>query len=405
MTSAAHRYRVLGALAIALIGLAGCGTDSAASEQSDELTSSAPAAKPTTTPNTSETSDSPATSSDSASPTTEVWEDNGMVSHIFFHSLVVDTDRAFDGDSQAAGYLDYMVTVEEFNAVLEDVYSRDYVLISPHDLYTVDNTGTLSPTPLELPAGKKPLVMSFDDLSYYEYMEGDGFADRLVFDNGRVSTEYTDAAGQTHVGHYDYVPILDDFVEEHPDFSHQGAKGVIALTGYNGIFGYRTSDSVYGEDNPDIEYEQWLTTALAQVLKDNGWEFASHSWGHISFTQSSADRIAEDHERWSAEVEPLIGHTDLLIYPFGADISGVADYSGAKFDYLKGQGFNAFFNVDASVPAWGQFRDDYLRQARINVDGISLKNAVDGRWEALREFFDPEDIIDPARPASIAGNN
>ncbi len=341
----------------------------------------------------------------SASPSDELvaWSDNAMVSHLFFHSLVVDPDRAFDGDHNAAGYLDYMVTVDEFIQVIEQVYERGYILVSPHDLYIPDRNGGVEPKPLALPEGKKPLVLSFDDLSYYEYMESDGFADRMILHKGIVTTEYTDAEGNTHIGHYDYVPILDAFIEEHPDFSHNGARGVIALTGYNGIFGYRTSDLSYADTNANIEEDKRTAENIADVLKDNGWEFASHSWGHVNYTNSSRAAIQTDHEKWVAEVEPLIGKTDLLIYPFGADIAGVEDYGGAKFHYLKDQGFNAFFNVDASVPAWGQLRSDYLREARINVDGISLKNAINGKSETLSEFFDPETVVDPQRPSSISG--
>jgi hypothetical protein len=37
------------------------------------------------------------------------------VPHIFFHSLIVDTSRAFDGDGDSKGYNLYMTTVDEFN--------------------------------------------------------------------------------------------------------------------------------------------------------------------------------------------------------------------------------------------------------------------------------------------------
>ena len=40
---------------------------------------------------------------------TVVWEDNGAISHVFVHSLIVDPERAFDGDHMQQGYLDYMV--------------------------------------------------------------------------------------------------------------------------------------------------------------------------------------------------------------------------------------------------------------------------------------------------------
>ena len=34
------------------------------------------------------------------------------ITHIFFHSLIVDTDRAFDGDKEQDGFNMYMVTVD-----------------------------------------------------------------------------------------------------------------------------------------------------------------------------------------------------------------------------------------------------------------------------------------------------
>jgi hypothetical protein len=82
----------------------------------------------------------------------------------------------------------------------------------------------------------------------------------------------------------------------------------------------------------------------------------------------------------------------------------VAGYSGEKFDYLKGQGYSFYFNVDGSVPAWGQWGDEYLREARTNVDGISMKAAVKRR-KVLANFSDVRSVLEPARPASIDGGD
>lgn len=35
--------------------------------------------------------------------------------------------------------------------------------------------------------------------------------------------------------------LLDDFLDQHPDFSYRGARAIIAVTGYQGAFGYRIS--------------------------------------------------------------------------------------------------------------------------------------------------------------------
>ena len=54
----------------------------------------------------------------------------------------------------------------------------------------------------------------------------------------KVRNEYIEDDGRVSVGDYDMVPLIDRFVEKHPDFSYRGAKGIVALTGYNGILGY-----------------------------------------------------------------------------------------------------------------------------------------------------------------------
>lgn len=335
---------------------------------------------------------------------TVLWDDNSMVPHLFFHSLVVDPKRAFSDAESGAGYLDYMVTQREFGKILQQLYDNDYVLVSPHQLATVQPDGSIKPKPLKLPKGKKPLVISVDDVSYYEYMEGDGFASKLVVaDNGRVLNTYTDASGTTKQGSYDVMPMVDDFIRKNPDFSHDGARGIVALTGYNGVLGYRSSPSEYAGKNKNLKQDIATATKVADAMKKEGWEFGSHSWGHINFTKSSADSIRADNQKWMSDVAPIVGKTDLLIYPFGADISGVAEYSGAKYDYLKGAGYSFYFNVDGSTTAWGQWGDGYLREARINVDGLSMKAELGGR-KVLDAFFDTKSVLDPARPASIAGS-
>lgn len=57
----------------------------------------------------------------------------------------------------------------------------------------------------------------------------------IVDDKGKIRNEYVEDDGSVSVGDYDMVPLIDRFVEKHPDFSYRGAKGILALTGYNGI--------------------------------------------------------------------------------------------------------------------------------------------------------------------------
>ena len=82
------------------------------------------------------------------------------ITHIFFHSLIVDPSRAFDGEYTDDGYNLYMTTLDEFNAILEEMYERGYVLVTPYQVaYEVtDSEGThFTYGDIRLPEAKSPL--------------------------------------------------------------------------------------------------------------------------------------------------------------------------------------------------------------------------------------------------------
>ena len=335
-----------------------------------------------------------------------------QITHVFFHTLIKDTARAFDGDSDSNGYNQYMTTIDEFNKIIQSMYDKGYVMVSPHDMAVINEDGTMSRGSIMLPPGKIPFVLSQDDVSYYHYMDGDGFASKLVVDsNGEVKNEYIEDDGSVSTGDYDMVPLIDTFVKEHPDFSYHGAKGIVALTGYNGILGYRTDESYetrpadldenkvqWLDAHPDfsLEKEREGAKKVADAMKAEGWEFASHTWGHQNVGQISLEKLQEDTEKFKKNVDPLIGGTDIIIFAFGTDITTEPEYSGDKFEYLKGQGYNYFCNVDSSQ-YYVQIRDRYFRQGRRNLDGYRMYYNP----ELLEDLFNAKDVFDPARPTPV----
>ena len=65
-----------------------------------------------------------------------------------------------------------------------------------------------------LPEGKQAFVMSQDDVCYYEYMDGDGFASRMVIGaDGKPTCEMKLDDGTISTGSYDLVPLLEDFIQ------------------------------------------------------------------------------------------------------------------------------------------------------------------------------------------------
>ena len=335
------------------------------------------------------------------------------ITHIFFHTLIVDTAKAFDGDSDEAGYNQMMTTVSEFNGIIQTMYDKGYVMVSPHDMATVDENGTVQRGHILLPQGKTPFVLSQDDVSYYHYMDGDGFATKLVLDeNGDVKCEYIESDGTVSIGDYDMVPLIDTFVKEHPDFSYHGRKGILAMTGYNGVLGYRTDIAYKTKENlqqnqreflemhPDFDYDKDVAeaTRVAEAMKAEGWEFASHTWGHRNATSSSAEELQVDNEKWEAYVAPILGRTDMIIFAFGADIGNWEPYSldNPKFQYFKSRGYHYYCNVDSSQ-YWVQISDQFFRQGRRNLDGYRMFYNP----EMCSDLFDVEKVWDSSRPTPV----
>ena len=344
--------------------------------------------------------------------------DMNKITHVFFHTLIMDTSKAFDGDNDSGGYNSVMTTKDEFIKMLNAMYDRGYVLVRIHDVayQEADENGKMRfvKGKIMLPEGKIPFVMSQDDVCYYPYMDGDGFASRIVIgEDGKPTCEMTMDDGSTSTGSYDLVPLLEDFIQEHPDFSYKGARAIIAFTGYEGILGYRTAGSY--ADSPTYEADREQAARVAQCLRDNGWELASHSWGHkqLGVARNPEDgfaieesRFRTDTDKWEAEVESLIGPTDILLYPYGNDIADWHPYKedNPRFQYLESKGFRYFCNVDASTPYWMQMGANYFRMARRNLDGYRLYEDMmqtDPAKKRLTDLFDAAEIFDPARPTPV----
>lgn len=289
-------------------------------------------------------------------------EYDGTIYHVFFHSLIVYPELAFDGDYMHEGYDMWMTTTSEFKAMLPQMYERGFVLCSLKDMEQGKK--------LMLPEGKKPLVISIDDVNYYEYMENDGFADRLVVnENGEVLTEVKTPTGEkiiTRDG--DVMPILDDFVKQHPDFSYRGAKGVVAVTGYEGALGYNF-EYVEGKEKENLKAE---AKKVAEALQNSGWLLACHSYTHNSYFSDgnvSDEQLHYDTNRFRERTADVVFNPDIYISPFGYHLNE-GDH---RLQYLKDMGYNIFCPVSSSMRTFTT-KEGVLIQERFNLDRYNMRN-------------------------------
>lgn len=321
-------------------------------------------------------------------PETKMVIYKGPVEHIFFHPLVIYPKLAFDGDRMSKGYDEWFVTVKEFNSIIQSLYDRNYLLIKMSDLFAtteINGKKQLIKKQLTLPEGKKPLILSVDDINYYSYMHENGNAYKLIIDSkGNTATYSKDPAGKEVISEEnEIVPILNQFVLKHPDFSLNGAKGILALTGYEGIFGYRTNDL----NSASYSSEKEEVSKVIIELKKDGWEFASHGYGHLNTRTISLNTLERDTDRWLKEVEPLIGDTNIYIYPFGSSVLP----NDPKFKFLEDAGFNIFCSVGPQ--AYLSVATDYAMMDRVHIDGMALEQ----QRHIVDRFFDSQKVLDSER--------
>lgn len=312
----------------------------------------------------------------------------GKIYHIFFHSLIIDTKTAFSSPDKEK-YNDWMTTRREFKEILNKLYSNGFILVDLTTLAEIDKNGTVTQKELFLPPDKKPLVISFDDVNYYQYMKGAGFAERLALDkNGNVTTVVIKDGKETYDSEGDAIPILDAFIASHPDFSPFGAKGIIAVTGFEGIFGYRITTL----DGAAKLKNRAEAKAVAEKLKDTGWKIACHSYSHsIQFRDGSItlEALKKDTVKWKNTVSALIGETPIYVTPFGCFFP----HKDSRLEYLVSEGFRFFCPVYKAMGI--KYYKNFVVNCRLNFDGLTMRRYPE-RIE--KYFFDPTLIIDPDRP-------
>ena len=337
------------------------------------------------------------------------WNDPAKVANLSFQLLIADPARAFNHAVYSTSFNRNFITTEEFAKILQQLYENNYVLVGLDDLFTTetleDGTVVYRGNTIYLPSGKTPIMLTQTNVNYNYYLidsDGDkvadagggGFANKLLWDGTSFTNTLVDGSGSTISGNFDFVPILEAFIARNPAFSYQGARATLALTGYNGLFGYRThSDAkdIIGNDAYNAEIAE--AKRVADALRSTGYTLACYSYENISYLDSSITQIQADLSNWTAEVVPVIGSPDVFVYAQMADITTDATYSGEKYETLKDLGFRYFLGFSSDGNTWATVTDDYVRQGRILVTGANLAYHAD--WFA--GMFDTGIVLDGSR--------
>jgi len=314
------------------------------------------------------------------------YKDPTLIPNLSFHVLIHDMSRALQSTQYGGSYNKNFVTTNEFTKILEHLYNNGYVLVD-FDSFVGSSTDIngneqFEPIPIHLPADKKPVMITETMVNYFAYMidpdgdgmadaKGSGFASKLVVDgNGDIKAEYVDANGQTNVGNYDLVPILEDFIETHPDFSYRGARAILAVTGHEGVFGYRINSAVVASKGNDYwENEVAGAKEITNALREKGYTIACYTYKNDAYAGWSVAQIQADLQSWATQITSVIGNVDTFVF---AKTSNISDYAGSAFQVMYQSGFRYFIsNADSPMT---EVNPTYVRQNRLMVTGETMQH-------------------------------
>ena len=306
------------------------------------------------------------------------------IPNLSFHVLIHDMSKAIQSKDFGGNYNKNFVTTGEFTKILENLYRNGYVLVDFESFVgaktDINGNAQFEAVPIHLPADKKPVMITETMVNYFDYMidlndddlpDYSGFPSKLVLDaSGDIKAEYVDANGQTNVGNYDLVPILEDFIESHPDFSYRGARAILAVTGHEGVFGYRINSAVVANKGNDY-WETQVAGAkeITNALREKGYTIACYTYKNDPYAGWSVAQISADLQSWQTQITSVIGNVDTFVF---AKQSNITDYNGAAFQTMYQSGFRYFISNGESPMT--QVNPTYIRQNRLMVTGETMQH-------------------------------
>ena len=309
------------------------------------------------------------------------------VEHFFTHELIYNTDLAFSNKNSLKNNFDRdHLTVAEFKKILNSLYNANYILVNFEDVYEELDGRYVKKTNTDF-NGKKPLILSFDDMTYDT--KGRGIVEKILVKDGEIY-DYSSIEEEKYSQDRDCVTVLEKFIEKNPDFSYNSARAILCVTGYNGILGYRVFEGTYLNEKK-LEEEEKKLIELIKTLKEKGYRFASHSYGHLNTAFASYEKFRTDIIKWDNEVKKYVGETKIFCYPEGGHRSG-----SVNNELLKKNGFKIFL-CTGNKPTEKENNENILYLYRHTLDGRALRNCE----IEYEKFFNTKEIYDYARHVSF----
>ena len=218
----------------------------------------------------------------------------------------------------------YKVSRERFKAELAELYRRDYVPVNLSEI--LDKT-------IDIPAGKSPVLFTFDDASPSQF--------RYLEKNGQLVVDPTSALG-----------ILQDFIKAHPDWKPKGLFCMLPAAAVGHAF--------FGEKGIDGQKSEWRLKKV-QYLHAQGFELCNHTLWHAMLNKYPDAVVQEQLARGALAIDSAVPGYKIrgMALPYGLWPKNRAlAYSGSWYD-KKGKRELRYANEAVFEVAGGPARSPY----------------------------------------------
>lgn len=176
---------------------------------------------------------------------------------------IVEWHQVVDADGS------YKVSRERFRAELEELHRRDYVPVNLSEI--LDRT-------FSVPAGKTPVLFTFDDASPSQF--------RYIEKNGQLVVDPTSAVG-----------ILLEFIRTHPEWKPKGLFCMLPAAAAGHAF--------FGEKGIDGQLSAWRFRKV-QFLVQQGFELCNHTLWHAKLSKYSDAVVQEQFARGAMAIDSAV---------------------------------------------------------------------------------------------------
>lgn len=316
----------------------------------------------------------------------------GQIDVLAIRPIAVRPELSFERSESPDYAQKTLLSCAEWKRILQSLYDSDYCLVSPELFVQWPKRRAV----IEIPSGKKPLMLVFDAWQYSVLNQVCGTINHLSLED---SGELTGVVGEQKGRDLDALLILEDFLKLHPDFSFNGAKGLIALNTEESLFGYVVNETQeeaiqkawkrVGQLYPNLTEEEWSqqSAGAAQVidqLAKKGWLFACAGNQGLDTGTLSLDDLKEEVSKWSKAISPFLSEAS----PYFAFPNGSHVYNSPEaLNYLLESGFHVFLGEGPNPYYF--YGDTYAHVDRTPVNANSLKTPA---WN-LDRILNSADIL------------